>query len=56
MGTAPLAQLVERVTSNDKVCGSNPQWSSVLFRPVVRISRFHRGDTGSIPVGGANLS
>ena len=25
--TAPLAQLVERVTSNDKVCGSNPQWS-----------------------------
>ena len=49
----PLAQLVEHLTFNQRVEGSNPSWLTILFGPVgqaVKTPPFHGGNTGSNPV------
>ena len=57
-----LAQVVEHLTFNQVVRGSNPRWLTkiglclILFNiwprgQAVKTSPFHGGDMGSIPVG-----
>ena len=53
---APLAQLVEQLTLNQWVLGSNPRWCTKLYSSIaqsVEHLTVNQGVTGSSPVGGA---
>ena len=62
-GYAPLAQLVEQLTLNQRAPGSSPWWRTISFFyelwPVgqaVKTPASHAGNTGSIPVRVTNIA
>ena len=47
---APLAQLVEQLTLNQRVPGSSPWWRTIwLVGQAVKTPASHAGNAGSIP-------